>query len=109
FPRDVGQLRHLSESVLYAFVHDDLAGAASAEVANHLDQCLACRVWATRLRQATVNEPDERIISRLVDVSAAVPEALHHALIADSAEAVPAVGDIWRVGRGEALLVWIRR
>jgi hypothetical protein len=108
-PRGVGELRHLSESVLYAFVHGDLASLAAAEVADHLEQCLACRVWAARLRQATVSEPDERIISRLVDASAAVPQALQQVLTTGTSDTAPDVGQLWRVGREEAMLVWVRR
>jgi hypothetical protein len=108
-PRDVGQLRHLSESVLYAFVREQLTAAAAAEVANHLELCLACRVWANRLRHASVNEPDEPAISRLVAASPAVPQALRRAIAADTTDAAPAVGELWRVGRDEALLVWVRR
>src|SRR5438552_16042740 len=109
FQRDVGQLRHLSESVLYAFVREQLTTARAAEVATHLEQCLACRVWATRLRHADVREPDQTAISRLVSASPAVPQALRRAVFADATDAAPAVGELWRVGREEALLVWVRR
>jgi hypothetical protein len=102
-------LSHLNESVLYAFVQGRLKGAAAAAVTDHLERCLACRVWSTRLRDACVSDADDSIISRLVDTSPAVPEALHRALLNNPSSAAPAIGDLWRVGRREALLVWVRR
>jgi hypothetical protein len=106
---DARPLSHLNESVLYAFVQGRLKGAAAAKVAEHLERCLACRVWSTRLQNALVSEADESIISRLVDTSPTVPEALHRALLDTPSSAAPAIGELWRVGRGEALLVWVRR
>jgi hypothetical protein len=100
-------LSHLNESVLHTFVQGRLKGAAA--VADHLERCLACRVWSTRLQDASVSEADASIISRLVETSPAVPEALHRALLDSPSSAAPAIGELWRVGRGEALLVWVRR
>jgi hypothetical protein len=109
YERDARPLSHLNESVLYAFVQGRLEGAAAATVADHLERCLACRVWSTRLQNASVSEADDSVISRLVETSPTVPEALHRALLANPSSAAPAIGELWRVGRREALLVWVRR
>jgi hypothetical protein len=45
----------------------------------------------------------------LVETSPTVPAALHRALLDNLSSAAPAIGELWRVGRGEALLVWVRR
>jgi hypothetical protein len=109
YKRNARPLSHLNESVLYALVQGRLKADAAAEVADHLERCLACRVWSTRLQNASVSEADDSIISRLVQTSPTVPEALHRALLDNPSSAAPAVGGLWRVGRGEALLVWVRR
>jgi hypothetical protein len=102
-------LSHPNEAILYALVQGRLNAGAAAKVADHLERCLACRVWSTRLQNASVSEADNSIISRLVETSPTVPEALHRALLDNPSSAAPAIGELWRVGRGEALLVWVRR
>lgn len=102
--------RHVDESVLYSYVRSELPSDLAARIEEHLEHCLACRVWATRLQHASISDPGEQIISRLVDSSPAIPAALHDALTAaEEASSSPDVGELWRVGRDEAALVWVRR
>lgn len=101
--------RHVDESVLYSFVQGKLNDDEAGRIENHLERCLACRVWATRLRHAAIGEPSPHFVSQLVDSSPTVPAALQRALAAKPSSRNPEVGELWRVGRGEALLVWVRR
>jgi hypothetical protein len=101
-------MRHPTESALLSFARDQLNAPGAAAVAAHLDSCLACRVWETRLRHARVAEADGSVIARLTAAAQAIPEDLRHALAMPPGVAVPAAGEIWRVGADEALLVWVR-
>ncbi|HEY5989138.1 MAG TPA: hypothetical protein VIV12_22565 [Streptosporangiaceae bacterium] len=101
-------MRHPTESALLSFARGQ-SNAAAAGVAAHLDSCLACRVWETRLRNAWVAEADGPVTARLTAAAQAIPENLRKALAVAPGAAVPAAGDIWRVGSDEALLVWVRR
>src|SRR5687768_16979932 len=101
--------RHVDESVLSSFVQGSLNDEETGRVENHLERCLACRVWATRLRHVAISEPDPHFVSRLVESSPTIPGALQEALAASPSLRNPEVGELWRVGREEALLVWVRR
>lgn len=101
--------RHVDESALHAFVHGRLDDEEAGGIENHLERCLACRVWASRLRHASLAEPDDTFVSELVDSSSIVPAGLYRALTASPTSRNPEVGELWRVGRDEALLVWVRR
>lgn len=100
-------MRHPTDSALLAFAQGQFNSIAAAGVAAHLDRCLACTVWETRLRHAGVAEADDSETARLTDAAQAIPEDLHHALAMPPGAAVPAAGEIWRVGTDEALLVWV--
>ncbi len=102
-------MRHPTESALLSFARGQVKAPGVAGVAAHLDSCLACRVWETRLRHASVAEADDSMTARLTAAAQAIPEDLGLALTMPSRTAVPAAGDIWRIGRDEALLVWVRR
>jgi hypothetical protein len=102
-------MRHPTESALLSFARGQSNAAGAAGVAAHLDSCLACRVWETRLRHARVAEADGSVTARLTAAAQAIPEDLRNALAVPPGAAVPAAGDIWRVGSDEALLVWVRR
>ena len=102
-------MRHPTESALLSFARGQVEGPGAAAVAAHLDSCLACRIWETRLRHAGVAEADGSATARLTAAAPAIPEDLRSALAAPTGAAVPAAGEIWRVGTDEALLVWVRR
>jgi hypothetical protein len=101
--------RHVTESKLLSFVRGQLTDSGRADVAEHLDHCIACRILAGRLTHAEATEPDDSAIARLT-ASASIPEVVRDALVATRmGPAAIAVGDVWRVGRDEAQLVWVRR
>jgi hypothetical protein len=100
---------HPTESALLSFARGQSGAAGAAGVAAHLESCLACRVWEARLRNARVAEADAPVAARLAAAAQAIPENLRKALAVPPGVAVPAVGDIWRVGSDKALLVWVRR
>jgi hypothetical protein len=104
----VRRMRHPTESALLSFARGQLTSAGAADVAAHLEGCLACGVWETRLRHARVAEADGLVTARLTAAGQAIPDDLRTALAAPPGAGVPASGDIWRVGADEAMLVWVR-
>ncbi len=95
----------LSSELLVALREPDLA----ASILEHIDECLACRVRLSRIRQAsgpTTASADS--LRRIVEASTPLPEVLTE-VISGRQEGQPQPNEIWRVGRSEALLVWVRR
>jgi hypothetical protein len=76
----------------------------SAPTLEHIDECLACRIRQAS-GPATVSADS---IQRIVEASAPLPEVLADLLSGDQ-DLEPQPNEIWRVGRSEALLVWVRR
>lgn len=75
----------------------------------HLEECLACRVRLSRIREAAGLEPARSdSLQRIVQASTPLPDLLT-SIVADSQDRTPQPNDIWRVGRSEALLVWVRK
>jgi len=102
-------MRHPTESALLSFAQGQPAAGGAAGVRAHLERCLACSLWAARLRRARVTAADDSVAARLTAAGQAIPEALHFAFTAPAGAAVPAAGDVWRAcGPDEALLVWVR-
>jgi CRP-like cAMP-binding protein len=75
----------------------------------HLAGCVACRVRASRLWHAAApGEPGDDAVTRILHASGpglALPDEIDAAFADDA----PHPGEIWRIGRDEALLVWVRR
>lgn len=105
--------RHLTASQLLALVLGKLTPGAARPAEAHLEICLVCRVWANRLRHvedASWEPAGSAHIERLLADSAVVSPAVAAAMIsATVSPSGPAPGELWRVGRDEALLVWVRR
>lgn len=81
----------------------------AATVREHLAVCLTCRVRAGRLRHMTApGSPSDDAVARILQASAPGPSVLAR-LTTTHEEASPRPGELWRVGRDEALLVWVRR
>src|SRR6266487_5315458 len=99
----VRRMRHPTESALLSFARGEFTSPGAAGVAAHLDSCLACRVWETRLRHARVAEADGSVTARLTAAAQAIPEGLRDALAVPPGADVPAAGNVWRVGADEAL------
>jgi hypothetical protein len=107
---EIQRVSHVTESILLSFVQGQLVDSAAADVAGHLELCIACRVFAARLRHADVTDPDGSAIARLTTAAQAIPETLRNALSATSTEPADMMpGEVWRVGGDEAQLVWVRR
>jgi hypothetical protein len=100
---------HPETGALGDYVRSALAEPERAKVEAHLGVCLACRVWAARLEHAQHAEPTAELISGLVAASPDVPEGLLSAIKSENADQTPQAGDLWRCGRGDALLVWLRK
>lgn len=89
----------------------DLAEAASAGqtagLTRHLEGCVECRIRVARLARARTagQEPPDGALARIVDGVTRLPLPTE----AERAESgTPRPGELWRVGRDEALLVWVR-
>jgi hypothetical protein len=81
----------------------------AATVRDHLATCLICRVRASRLRHMTApGSPSDDAVMRILEASAPGPSILAR-LTTTREEGPPRPGELWRVGRDEALLVWVRR
>lgn len=75
----------------------------------HLNECLACRVRFSRIRESAGLAPvDGDSLQRVVQASTPLPDILADILTNLSDEA-PQPNEIWRVGGREALLVWVRK
>ena len=86
---------------------DDPAAAKAIE--SHLAACLACRVRAARLWHAELpGDPDEDVVTRILEASSPGP-AILASLTGDRDPGPPRPGEIWRIGRDEAILAWVRR
>jgi hypothetical protein len=81
----------------------------AAQIENHVDICLACRVRMARLQHSTseTEVPSQGSVQRILDASSPGPLVLEKLTVTDDAAPLP--GQLWRVGRDEALLVWVRR
>jgi hypothetical protein len=96
-------------------VHDhpstlQLAGhAADPAVRQHLVACLACRVRAARLwHELAPGEPTHDVVTRILRASSPGP-AILASFSAERDPGPPRPGDIWRMGRDEPILGWVRQ
>lgn len=81
----------------------------SAWALEHLDECLACRVRMSRIRQASELSPaSDDSLQRIIEASTPLPKIVANLLSVNEAGDVQP-NEIWRVGRHEALLVWVRQ
>ncbi|WP_200215494.1 hypothetical protein [Micromonospora coerulea] len=97
---------HPSSSELLTALHEPDRAASTLE---HLEECLACRVRLSRVRRASdLAPPPGDSLQRIVEASTPLPQNLAD-LVSDDRDGEPQPNEIWRVGRDEALLVWVRR
>jgi hypothetical protein len=97
---------HPTSSELLMALHEPDQAISTLE---HLDECLACRVRLSRLRHASeLAVPTDDSIQRIVEASTPLPELIADMVRGDK-DREPQPAEVWRVGRNEALLVWVRR
>lgn len=95
----------LSSELLAALREPD----KSASTLEHLKECLACRVRLSRIRRASDPGPASADgLQRIVEASTPLPEVLAD-MVSGGQDGEPQPNEIWRVGRSEALLVWVRK
>lgn len=98
---------HPTITELLDLVENDLDSRA---LALHLQDCLACRVRLSRLRDEHGYEaPNDDAISRLHQASGGLGVAIREAAAAPPSDTSPQVGELWRVGLDYAILVWVRK
>jgi hypothetical protein len=96
-------------STLALAAAEDRSDPGTESVRQHLSGCIACRVRAARLQHSSSpGAPSEDAVARILAASAPVPGVLA-SMTAARDQSPPRPGEIWRVGRDEALLVWVRR
>jgi hypothetical protein len=97
---------HPTSGELLAALHEPDRGAATL---GHLDVCLACRVRLSRIRAASgFAPPSADGLQRIVEASTPLPDVLAD-ILSNEQDGQPQPNEIWRVGRSEALLVWVRQ
>jgi hypothetical protein len=83
--------------------------AAAEAIQPHLATCVACRVRAARLWHTEMpGEPDEDVVTRILEASSPGP-AILASFTGGRDLGLPRPGEIWRIGRDEAMLAWVRR
>lgn len=81
----------------------------AAAILDHIHDCVACRVRLARIsRDLGFEPPDNDSLQRVLAASSPLPDGLGE-LIRAERDGDPQPGEVWRVGRDEALLVWTRR
>lgn len=100
--------RHPLSSELMAASHE---AASRAAIEPHLDQCIPCRVRLARMELVDGSSsplPSDNSVARILAASTPLPEALVTAM--NTARSLdPRPNELWRVGRSEALMVWVRK
>lgn len=81
----------------------------AAAILDHIHDCVACRVRLARIgRDLGFEPPDNDSLQRVLAASSPLPDGFGE-LIRAERDGDPQPGEVWRVGRDEALLVWTRR
>src|SRR5215470_13409220 len=97
---------HPSSSDLLAALHEADQAASTLE---HLDECLACRVRMSRIRRAAgLASASADSLQRILQAATPLEHVLADVVSSDR-DRQPQPNEIWRVGRSEALLVWVRQ
>ena len=97
---------HPSSRELLAALHEPDRATSTLE---HLNECLACRVRLSRIRRASgPATASTDSLQRIAGASTPLPEVLAD-VVSGGQDGEPRPNEIWRVGRNEALLVWVRR
>lgn len=87
-----------------------LRAGASADEAEHLAECVECRVRAARTARAGgLPVPSDSALARITSSQTRIGPAVAAASLTTQTDAFPKPGELWRVGGDEALLVWVRR
>lgn len=97
---------HPSSSELLAAIHEP---DRVPLVLEHVSDCLACRVRLSRLRETAEPAPaGEGTFQRIMAASTPLPDVIAD-LVAAGTNEQPQPHQVWRIGRDEALLAWVRR
>lgn len=101
--------RHPTATELADLLHGRLPAAAAQHIEQHLTACLACKVWHARLAAA---EPTPDVPPSALDRLHRVLAAMHTSAVLGPPGThgrVPQAGQLWQVGDGETLIVWVWR
>jgi len=88
----------------------DESSPVSAAVLEHIGSCLVCRIQRARLLEdfQSDGEPSPTEIARILEGVRPGPPVLTK-LSEQRDQGTPSVGEIWRIGSSQAVLVWVRR
>jgi hypothetical protein len=96
---------HPSSKELYDAL---LRTSEATDVYAHIEACLACRVRMARIEQShNPQPPSSNTVQRIIDASTVVPGVVGLSTLQEDQE--PKHGQLWRIGRNEALLAWVRK
>jgi len=91
-------------------LQDLIETGGSATVAQHLADCTECRIRAARLARTTgVPSPSSSTLDRILTSDTRLSPEIAGASRAYPQATSPTAGELWRVGEGDVLLVWVRR
>lgn len=76
----------------------------------HLDGCVVCKIRLARLKQGDdfSTQPPAQVASLTSDAPLVAPQLLQAMQSDPDSRTRPEAGELWRAGRDEAVLVWIR-
>jgi hypothetical protein len=87
-----------------------LLTGGSIEAVDHLAECVECRIRTARLaRAAELPLPSQSSMSRILASDTRLNSALVATAASERDSATPSPGELWRIGEGDALLVWVRK
>ena len=87
-----------------------LRAGGSGDVVDHLNECVECRIRATRLaRAAEVPAASNSSLSRILASDTRLTSTLVETAAPGPGARTPSAGELWRVGEEDALLVWVRK
>ncbi|WP_433521684.1 hypothetical protein ACQPZ2_30890 [Nocardia pseudovaccinii] len=84
-------------------------GHAATSTYEHVEHCVACRIRMLRIQHDVgAVSPGQDSIQRIIDASSRLPDTVTDLISRDN-NTEPQANELWRVGRTEALLVWVRK
>ncbi|MDE2822958.1 MAG: hypothetical protein OXK79_05580, partial [Chloroflexota bacterium] len=95
---------HPLDVELFDHVVEALDDRANAELVEHLDECLLCRVRIARIRRQNPSQGSFAAAHAAVDVSPVVQAVLSSGARPDRVEE----GQVWLAGEARRTLIWIR-
>lgn len=108
----LGEVDPLTSTDRPASQSSNVDGSSVARTSAHVRDCVACKIKAARLRDsAGLPAPTDEGLGRILAGATSLSEHQRIAIsgLGGSATGGPNPGELWRVGRDRAQLVWVRK